>query len=871
VTDSPRLVCSGEERRELVRRRVGRNGLDYVEVEGEDQKTLRVYFLGRAPERIEKENVRIEGGRRITGIRVTRIDVVTNEQDLDDYMDVTVDQAGDFSTYRLCVVEPGPGGRHTPREDFDPRYACVDFSFKADCATDLDCKPERVCPQPARANPEINYLARDYASFRQLILDRLALIMPDWRERHVPDVGIALVEVLAYVADHLSYYQDAVATEAYLDTARRRISVRRHARLVDYRMHEGCNARAWVWVRTSADTAEIRAGDLYFATVDENGVGSEPILRSDDSSRAGVEVFEPLIPHRDQKVKFLVAHNEIRFYTWGDRECCIPKGATRASLRDAWIASTPPTETPRRGEPPSERRPHGKLRLKPGDFLVLEETRSPITGLSEDADPLHRHVVCLTRVRLAEDRLVPWPGDPTEGARPTPVVEVEWDEADALPFALCVSAIGPAPECALIEDVSVARGNVVLVDHGRSFREPVGVVPLEEPTPCCEGEGSPSETAAVAGDFEPRLEKGPITFREPLLWSCPTAGLLDQDPRQAMPEVLLKSTLPSSAGAPSAISWKPIEDLLGTGPEDPVFVVEIDDEGIAHIRFGDGELGRQPEPSSQFEACYRIGNGSSGNVGANAIRYVGFYANPLSGISMQASNPFPAQGGAAPESNAEVKLLAPQAFRQRLERAITADDYARLAERDPRRVDRRNLDVHAAAASVRWTGAWNEVRVALDAAAKAARVGELPDQIAKRLERYRRLGHDVRVAPAREVPLYVKLCVVVRPHYLKGHVESALLDVLSNRELPDGRFGFFHPDRLTFGQGVSVSQLVAAAQAVTGVESVEVQALERQFEGSHGEVRAGVLPLGPMEVARLDNDPNNPESGKIVLIVTGGR
>ena len=58
--------------------------------------------------------------------------------------------------------------------------------------------------------------------------------MPDWQERHVPDLGIALVEVLAYVGDYLSYYQDAVATEAYLDTARRRISVRRHARLVDY-------------------------------------------------------------------------------------------------------------------------------------------------------------------------------------------------------------------------------------------------------------------------------------------------------------------------------------------------------------------------------------------------------------------------------------------------------------------------------------------------------------------------------------------------------------------------------------------------------------------------------------------------------------
>ena len=62
----------------------------------------------------------------------------------------------------------------------------------------------------------------------------------------MPYLGIALVELFAYAGDHLSYYQDAVGTEAYLDTARRRTSVRRHVRLVDYPMHDGCNARAWV-------------------------------------------------------------------------------------------------------------------------------------------------------------------------------------------------------------------------------------------------------------------------------------------------------------------------------------------------------------------------------------------------------------------------------------------------------------------------------------------------------------------------------------------------------------------------------------------------------------------------------------------------
>ena len=51
---------------------------------------------------------------------------------------------------------------------------------------------------------------------------------------------MTMVELLAYAGDLLHYRLDAVATEAFLDTARLRTSVRRHARLVDYRMHDGC-------------------------------------------------------------------------------------------------------------------------------------------------------------------------------------------------------------------------------------------------------------------------------------------------------------------------------------------------------------------------------------------------------------------------------------------------------------------------------------------------------------------------------------------------------------------------------------------------------------------------------------------------------
>jgi hypothetical protein len=63
---------------------------------------------------------------------------------------------------------------------------------------------------------------------------------------------------------------------------------------------------------------------------------------------------------------------------------------------------------------------------------------------------------------------------------------------------------------------------------------------------------------------------------------------------------------------------------------------------------------------------------------------------------------------------------------------------------------------------------------------------------------------------------------------------------------------------------------VAAAQGVPGMESLTVKKLERLFEGSNHEIENGILPIGSLEVARLDNDPSFPENGRLALHMGGG-
>jgi hypothetical protein len=121
------------------------------------------------------------------------------------------------------------------------------------------------------------------------------------------------------------------------------------------------------------------------------------------------------------------------------------------------------------------------------------------------------------------------------------------------------------------------------------------------------------------------------------------------------------------------------------------------------------------------------------------------------------------------------------------------------------------------------------------------------------------------------VPIDLRVEVCVDPHHSRGAVKAAVLDVLGDHRLPDGRLGLFHPDRLTFGTSVRTSQVVALVQAVPGVTSVEVTTLRRLDHPDAGELDAGVLPVHDLEIARLSGDPSLPENGRLVVVMGGGR
>ena len=925
------------------------NGIDFLEVlddlslpDEARQRTLFVYFLFKnrldallLPEGWDKKTdktskVRIEGGTRIRGVQIEWAHVanslpasaMTPEEaqwlpasadDKKRLLVVRTNSNGDFSRYTLRIVQKAEDMHELrPPAGFDPILSAVEFSFKARCPSDFDCRPRRICPGSAKRAPEINYLAKDYASFRQLMFDRMALTAPGWQERNPADIGVTLVEWLSYIGDQLSYAQDAVATEAYLATARRRTSVRRHARLVDYAMHDGCNARTWVHVEFEG---------LEPVILDK---GTPFLSRSrEDQARIPKDDFKPEKVLAERRILFesmhdavlCKDHNTLSFYTWGDTRCCLPAGATRATLK---------------GHRPE---------LKAGDVLIFNEVRDPQTGRPEDADPAHRHAVLLTHVVSSE------PGQPETPLQDAlygeKITEIEWAETDALPFPLCISAKADEEHgSGDIPEASLALGNNVLADHGLTRSEEkikegvMEAVPARRrvhPQVAAQDRCQADEPAWKYPRFRPALKEKPLTFRQEFpkeiffgfelsaaganslaggldghdlpaelktrfekrkvdflaarlsvqgsknIWSASDGSraylirrtnnrfdILPLPPSAAsLSRVNLEAALPGISltetdNKSKKHAWSPVRDLLESRPEERHFAVEVENDGTSRIRFGDDVVGARPDPGSTFDAKYRIGNGTAGNIGAGALAHV--VSDDADVVAV--TNPLPAQGGTEPETIEQVREKAPFAFR-RQERAVTADDYAEAAKRHP--------SVQNAVATYRWTGSWHSVFLTVD------RKGGLPVDkdfqtgMRDHIERFRLAGYDVVVDSPRFVSLEIEILVCVKPGYFRENVKEALLEVLSGGRLADGRLGVFHPDRFSFGQPVYLSRIYEAVLGVAGVQSAVVKTFQRQDEDSPDALEEGKLVLGRLEIARLENDPNYPDHGVLRIEMGGGQ
>ena len=799
------------ERRGALARRADRFGLDYIEVEAAEaaagrvarRRRLHVHFVAPAAGvarpplppglRLEALHIADRTGAPASGLRVVSATPAADGRAVLEVEVLVGDDAlaaaVEGEVYSLAV-------QGVPA--MDPFFSHRPFALVQTAGLGAPARPAPPRPLTPTDTPEIDYLVKDYSSFRQAMLDQLAVLAPTWTEQGPADMGMAIVEVLAYAADYLSYYQDAVATEAYLGTARQRISVRRHARLLGYVMHEGANARAWAQVTVDGDgPVPLPAGTQLLTRVPGPSETSLVLPSSrihDELLARGAEVFETLEP-----ATLFAAHNRLSVYTWGAREWSLAAGATRATL----VGHLP--------------------HLACGDVLIFEVL---------DADARARHAVRLaSQPELTSDPLFD-----------KPITEIAWFAADALPFELPVATSRAGQELA---ELSVAYGNVVLADHGRTTPpELLPPVPLDRP-------------------FGPALSRPHVVFSVPYAAEAArhqpaSLGPL-QDPRQARPAMRLVE-LDTDGEA----TWSPQPDLLRSDRFAQDFVVEVDNRGFARLRFGDDVLGRRPSPGTRLAATYRVEGGPRGDVDADAIAFIVSEDPRLIGVR----NPLPAEAGLAPEALDEVRIHAPQQV-VRSATCVTEDDYAQAAAQHPQ-------VLHAVARLV-WSGSGYVARIHVQRRGgeplDAAFVDALDAFLRPRLV----AGIGLEIRPPHLVPLEIALQVIVDTRHYRGGVGRRLAERFGTAPASAAATtgGYFAPDAFTFGQPVYLSPIVAAAMQVPGVQAVEWLGGQGRFQRwgrpARGELEAGRIDIGPLEVARVANSPGAPSLGSITFDLRGGR
>jgi predicted phage baseplate assembly protein len=226
-------------------------------------------------------------------------------------------------------------------------------------------------------------------------------------------------------------------------------------------------------------------------------------------------------------------------------------------------------------------------------------------------------------------------------------------------------------------------------------------------------------------------------------------------------------------------------------------------------------------------------------------------------------NPLPAWGGTDAEPIERVKQVAPAAFHAEQLRAVTEADYARAAEKHP--------EVSKAVATFRWTGSWHTVFITIDPKGRTDVPPELERDVRAWVTRFAQAGYDLEIDPPTFVPLEIELDVCVAPDHFRSDVEEALLVELDARTLSDGRHGFFHPENFAFGQPLYLSQLYARVEAVEGVDSAVITGFQRFAKVPNNELEQGFIPMGRLEVVRLENDPSFPENGVLRLNMLGGK
>ncbi|MFB4317347.1 hypothetical protein [Actinomadura sp. 21ATH] len=440
-----------------------------------------------------------------------------------------------------------------------------------------------------------------------------------------------------------------------------------------------------------------------------------------------------------------------------------------------------------------------------------------------------------------------WVADPADGFDPaadppTPVTRISWAEPLARPLAPWA-----APPLRLYANLVDARAGLPRKATSAAGGPPAGPVALAF------DDGSAVTVRSGTGSLQLRSLRVPE-------WPVAHDDLPDG-----------RGTAPAVQVTVSGRPWTQVEHLHASRSYDLHFTAQTDEDGAVWLGFGDGVNGHEVAldapgvPAAQLDVAYRIAAPGTGDVGLGTLTRI---VPPETGTDEEITlhalgdvhvlNVTPGLGSRPPASLDRIRQDVPAALHHGdLQRAVALDDYARVATQVP--------GVGRATAR-RAGGPFDTVTVLVDPQGSADLGDTLCAAVDERLDRMRMAGREHVVRAAHYVPLEVSLEVCAAPGTPPDAVRGRVLAELR----PGGgdRPGWFHPDRLSFGDAVRLGDLIAFVHGIPGARAVKALRFRPLGDASGPAVR-DVVTLGRGAVARLDADPDFPEHGTLEVLVLG--
>lgn len=134
-----------------------------------------------------------------------------------------------------------------------------------------------------------------------------------------------------------------------------------------------------------------------------------------------------------------------------------------------------------------------------------------------------------------------------------------------------------------------------------------------------------------------------------------------------------------------AVAHTEVANFLLSTPTSKHYVVLVDENDQASIRFGDGTNGAVPPAASNIQVNYNTGGGLVGNVIAAQLTVLNGTFKDDSGnvVALSTTNALKAVGGLDRESFQSAKERAPLTLRQIGDRTVAKDDYVAHSEEVP--------------------------------------------------------------------------------------------------------------------------------------------------------------------------------------------